>query len=196
MKLAQLLGLNPGQDPVAANPILKMLGIGGPGPMGSIDPSTFQGSPGYQYAKQQALGAATSQNSIGPGGGNALLALQKTGQGLADQNWGNYLSEASTAWQQLLGNIGGGVGVGQNAVSQLSGAGQNFANAAGNNLTAIGNAQGAGAIGGANALTGGINSGLGNLNSYINSRALLTALQGGGGYQDSGNFSDPYARAG
>ena len=164
--LQQLLGINPGgAGPVAANPILKMLGIGGSGPMGSIDPSTFTGSPGYQYAKQQGLDAATNALTRGPGGGNALMALQKTGQGLADQNWNNYLSNASGAWQQLLQNIGGGVTTGLNATSLLAGSGQNFANAAGNNLSNIGNANAQGTINSANAMTGGINSAITNLNN-------------------------------
>lgn len=157
--LQQLLGIGPGgAGPVASNPILQMLGIGGPGPTGQINPATFEGSPGYQYAKQQGLDAVTNAATRGPGGGNALLALQKTGTQLANQNWGDYLSNASTAWQQLLQNIGGGVSTGLNSTSLLAGSGQNFANAAGGNLAGIGNALSAGTVGGANATIGNINN--------------------------------------
>lgn len=180
--LQQLLGINPGgAGPVASNPILQMLGIGGPGPMGQINPATFEGSPGYTYAKQQGLDATTNALTRGPGGGNALMALQKTGQGLADQNWGNYLSNASGAWQQLLQNIGGGVSTGLNATSLLAGSGQNFANAAGGNLAGIGNAQSAGTIGSANALTGGLNSIMGNFNNAGGGPAAYNALFNGSG---------------
>lgn len=165
--LQQLLGIGPGgAGPVASNPILQMLGIGGGG--SGIDPSTFQGSPGYQYAKQQGLDAVTNAATRGPGGGNALLALQKTGTQMANQNWGDYLSNSSQAWQQLLQNIGGGVTTGLNSTSLLAGSGQNFANAAGGNLAGIGNALSAGTVGGANATIGGIN----NLSNLAGSAAM------------------------
>ena len=96
--LNQLLGLQPGGNPVTANPILQMLGIGGPGPTGSINPSTFTGSPGYQYQLQQGQNAVTNAATTSGGlGGNALMALQKNAEGLANQNWSQYLSEGSNA---------------------------------------------------------------------------------------------------
>lgn len=184
LNLQQLLGINPGgAGPVASNPILQMLGIGGPGPMGQINPATFEGSPGYTYAKQQGLDATTNALTRGPGGGNALMALQKTGQGLADQNWGNYLSNASGAWQQLLQNIGGGVSTGLGAVGLGAGVGTSFANAAGNNLGNIGNAQAQGTINSANAITGGLNSFMSNFNNAGGAQGL------GGMFSGSGPFS-------
>lgn len=181
MTLQQLLGTGGGaQGAISANPILKMLGIGGPGPMGSIDPSTFTGSPGYQYAKQQGMDAVTNAATRGPGGGNALLALQKTGQGLADQNWNSYLSNSSSAWQQLLQNVGGGVSTGLNAAGMIGGIGTNYANAAGGNLGNIGNALGQGTMNGANALTGGINNLVSNFNGAGGGQALAGLFSGSG----------------
>jgi len=186
--LQQLLGIGPGgAGPVASNPILKMLGIGGPGPMGSIDPSTFQGSPGYQYAKQQGLEAATNQLSRGPGGGNALMALQKTGQGLADQNWNNYLSNASGAWQQLLQNLGAGVSTGASATSLLTGRGTDFANAAGNNLGNIGNANAQGTMNSAGAWGGALNNLVTNFNNAGGGQAVGSGINSL--FSGSGPFS-------
>lgn len=184
--LNSLLGLGPGGNPISANPILKMLGIGGNGQNTGIDPSTFTGSPGYQYELQQGQNAVTNAATRGPGGGNALMALQKNGQGLANQNWNQYLSNSSTAWQQLLSNISGQSQQGLNATGVLTGAGQAFANAAGGNLSAIGNAQSAGTIGGANALTGGIGSGLQSFNSLLTNPSTVAQINA---YINGGNAS-------
>lgn len=184
--LNNLLGLGPNGNPVTANPILQMLGIGTNGQNTGINPSTFTGSPGYQYELQQGQNAVTNAATRGPGGGNALLALQKNGQGLANQNWNQYLSNSSNAWQQLLSNISGQSQQGLNATGVLTGAGQAFANAAGGNLSAIGNAQSAGTIGGANALTGGIGSGLQSFNSLLTNPNTIASINS---YINGGNAS-------
>lgn len=198
--LQQQLGIGPGgAGPVASNPILQMLGIGGPGPTGSINPAQFTGSPGYQYELEEGQNAVTNAATRGPGGGNALLALQKNGQGLANQNWNQYLSNSSGAWQQMLANLGGGVSTGLSATGLGAGIGTSFANAAGGNLAGIGNAQSAGTIGSANAISGGINSllnaggsaglsGGGGLANLINSAIYG---QGGGGVFSSAPGSVP-----
>ena len=182
----QLLGLNPGGNPVTANPILQMLGIGGPGPTGGINPATFTGSPGYQYQLQQGQNAVTNAATRGPGGGNALMALQANGQQLANQNWGQYLSELSPAWQQLLSNVGGQAQQGLNAAGVLSGAGQSNVNAQSGILGGIGNSQAAGTIGQASILGSGLNNllGLGGtaaLTSGTTPIAAYNALFNGGG---------------
>lgn len=174
--LNQLLGLNPGGNPVTANPILQMLGIGGPGPAGGINPATFTGSPGYQYELQQGQNAITNKATTGPGGGNALLALQKNGQQLANQNWGNYLSELSPAWQQLLSNVGGQAGQGLSAAGTLAGLGQSNINSQSSILAGLGNSQAAGTIGSANALTGGISGGLQGVNGLLTNPNTISAL--------------------
>lgn len=175
-QLQNLLGLGPGGNPVTANPILQMLGIGPGGSNTGINPSTFTGSPGYQYQLQQGNNAITNAATQGPGGGNALMALQKNGQQLANQNWNQYLSNASGAWQNLLQGVGGVSSTGLNAASLLAGSGQNFANAAGGNLAGIGNAQSAGTIGGANALAGGITGGLQSFNSLLTNPNSTAAI--------------------
>ena len=189
-QLQNLLGLGPGGNPAAANPILAMLGLGPGGQTGGgINPATFTGSPGYQYAVQQGNNAITNAASRTGAGGNALMALQANGQQLANQNWGNYLSTAGNAWQQLLGNVGGVASSGLNAASILGGAGQNFANAAGSNIAGAGNARSAGTIGGANAIAGGITGGLQNFNSLLtnpNSQAAINSWINGSNGVDQG----------
>jgi hypothetical protein len=171
--LSQLLGIGTQGGPQGANPILAMLGLG-PGGTGSINPSTFQGSPGYQYQLQQGTQAVTNAAAPTGGlGGNALMQLQQTGQGVANQNWNQYLSNASNAWQQLLGNVGGLASTGLSAAGSLAGTGQNFANAAGQNIVGAGNAGAAGTIGSANAIAGGLNG--------IGQNATFAALLANGG---------------
>jgi hypothetical protein len=193
-----LLGLNPGGNPVSSNPFLTALGIGGPGPMGSIDPSTFTGSPGYQYALQAGQRSIIDQGSPGrgPGGGNQLMALQHNAEGLASQNYGNWLSNVGTGWQSLLQNIKGQSDMGLSAAGVLAGDSQNYANAAGNNLGNIGNANAQGTMNSASALGGGITGALNNLNSGFGSNSgsggLANALAqlfggGGGGFAATGS---------
>jgi hypothetical protein len=162
--LQNLLGLNGGGS--GSSPILQMLGIGAGGATGGgINPSTFQGSPGYQYQLQQGMNAVTNANAPNPGG-NALRQLQQTGQGLANQNWNQYLGNASGAWQQLLGGVGSLVGIGQNAAGNLGNAAQAVGGQIGSNAIGAGNAS---------ALAGGANG------AINNSLAYLLNNQGGGG---------------
>lgn len=60
-------------------------------PVAPFSQDMFQQSPGYQYQLQQGQNAI--QNSAagrgGLVGGNALMALQQNGQGLANQDWYN-----------------------------------------------------------------------------------------------------------
>jgi hypothetical protein len=172
-----------------------MLGIGGGG--AGINPATFQASPGYQYALQQGTEAVNNAAATGGGvGGNALKQLQSTGQGLANQNFTNYLNTSNSAFQGLLGNLGGLVNTGQSATDSISKLGANEAAQLGGYAIGAGNAQGSGIMGSANALAGGVNGALnaigggitGNANSNM-LQQLLGALRNGGGgdgYIDSG----------
>lgn len=172
--LQKMLGIGSAGGPTS--PVLQMLGIGGPGGTGgtgSINPATFQGSPGYQYQQQQGQEAVTNSAAANGGlGGNALRALLGVGQQLGNQGWQQYLGNVGSAWQQQIGNVAGVSGAGQNAAVQQGGFGQNFAGTAGGNIIGAGNAMAAGQVGGANAMTGGFTNAL---------QAILTQMQGGGG---------------
>lgn len=79
---------------------LGTLGLGGPGAQKkAID--SFKTSPGYQFALQQGLqGVQRGEAAKGLGGSGAeMRALQQTGQGLANQQYGQY--------QQRLASLAG-----------------------------------------------------------------------------------------
>lgn len=53
------------------------------------NPGSFQGTPGFQFALDQGLGAVNRSNSRMRGSGNALAALTNYASGLATQDYGN-----------------------------------------------------------------------------------------------------------
>lgn len=116
-------------------------GEGGGGP-GAPDYSAFYNSPDYQFALDQGL-QATSRVGSAMGNlrsGNTLAALTQYGQGLATQNFGNYISRL-----QSLAGIG---------VTASNNAGQNAMNLGGNigaTLQNGANARASGIVGSANA---------------------------------------------
>jgi len=119
----------------------------------------FQESPGYQFALQQGTDAVQSGAAARGGlySGAAMTGLNNYAQGMANQEYGNYLNR--------LQGIGAN---GQNAAGMQATAAQNSANAIGNSLQNTGNAQAAGAIAQGNAWNGAIGNVIGGLN-YMNS---------------------------
>lgn len=174
--LLKLLGLDSSGGGTPSSPIMNMLGLG-QGGTGQIDPSTFQGSPGYQYQVQQGNNAITNM-AHGNLGGNALRALQANGQQLANQNWNQYLSNANGAYQGLVGNVSNVVGSGQNAANFLGTAGQGVAGQIGGNTIGAGNAMAGGIVGGAKNLSGGINGAAEGLGSILQSQAFKDLFKG------------------
>jgi hypothetical protein len=152
----------------ALSTVQNALGLGSGG-TGSINPATFTGSPGYQFQLQQGLGAVQNQatTSGGPLSGNALKALQTYGTGLANQDWYNYLSQVTG-----LSNTGA------QAAANLGATGTSVANSIAGNTIAGGQAQAAGTVGAANAVTSGLQG--------VSQSALLYALLQGGGLGGSG----------
>lgn len=185
--LQNLLGLGGPGGGTSSSPILQMLGIGTPGTpgTGSIDPSKFQGSPGYQFQLQQGMDAVTNSAAAHGGlGGNALRALQSTGQGLANQDWNQYLGNAGNAWQNLVGNVSGVANSGQNAAAKLGTIGTDVAGQVGGNQIGAGNALAAGDMGSAKAIQGmiqGLVSAMGTGAGGGGGMSGLMSLLGGGG---------------
>lgn len=159
--LQKLLGIGPGGAGSGISPIMSMLGMGGPGGVGgtgSINPATFQASPGYQYQLQQGTNAVTNGAAANGGlGGNAMRALQQTGQGLANQNFNQYISQANGAYQGLVGNLTNLTNMGQSAAAGVGNAAMATGNQIGANQIGAGSALGSGMLGSANALGGGLN---------------------------------------
>lgn len=102
---------------------------------GNFDFRGFEESPGYQFQLaegQKAIERGASARGMRLSSGT-LKDFGRFGQGLASQEYGNY-------WNRLAGLSGAG----QTAVSQQIGAGQNYANAFGNNAMAAGQARASG----------------------------------------------------
>lgn len=133
---------------------------------GGYEYQGFQETPGYQFALDQGQaaidGSAAARGNVFSGA--TLKAQQEYGQGLANQEYGNYLNRLTGQASQ-----------GMSAAGNLATAGANYASGAGNAYANMGNAQSAGIIGQGNALTSGLNSAI-SAYGYMNPQ--LTASNG------------------
>lgn len=145
----------------------------------------FQASPGYQFrlneGQRMLEGSAAAAGNLYSG--NTLRALTDYGQGMASNEYGNYIAR--------LGSL---AGMGQAAAGNQANAGANFAAGAGQAIAGLGNAQAAGAIGGGNAINQGIGNALGAWQYAQQSAGGNTAPNwlfnpGGGGSWMNGMFS-------
>ncbi|MCK9370132.1 hypothetical protein M0R04_09530 [Candidatus Dojkabacteria bacterium] len=133
-------------------------------------PGQFTKSPGYQFRLDENQKAIERNRAArgGIGGGAMSKALQRYGQDYASGEYQNFLNQyyASLNPYQNLSNTGQASAARQAATStQL---GQNV----GNTMVGAGNAQAAGYINQANAITSGIGSGI---NNYLNWKSLQQA---------------------
>lgn len=112
----------------------------------------FRADPGYEFQMSEGLrgvqGSAAA-GSLGINGGGVLKALQRYGQGVADQGYNNYL----TRFQNLAS-------LGQNAAAQTGNFGAAAAQQQGQFAMDAGAAKAGGYLGQANAWNGAINNGL------------------------------------
>lgn len=124
----------------------------------------FQESPGYRFAFDEGVravdSAAAARGMLGSGA--RLRALTQYGQGVANQEYGN--------WYARLAGL---AGMGQNAAAQTGSAGANAASGIGQAQIAGGQAQAAGIVGGTSAALQGVNQGLG-LWALMNRPAAVT----------------------
>lgn len=109
----------------------------------------FQASPGYKFQFDQGTEAinALAGAKGGLNSGRTLQDLTTFGQGLANQDWNNYLNRLS-----------GLAGSGQAAAGMQANAGGNYAANASNALGSIGDAKASGAWGLSNAFNGTANN--------------------------------------
>jgi hypothetical protein len=148
--------------------------------------------PGYQFATKQA-NDALQNSALARGGmlsGNFATALQQQNQNMGFQQENQAFNQY---WQQR-GNIanllGQATGLGQSGVGQSIGAANNFASGASNTIQAAGNANAAGTIGSANAISGAL-GGIGSLavqypllsayTNFLNGNSGGVGSGGGGG---------------
>lgn len=167
----------------AQDQVYSLLGLNGGGAQsGAYD--QFRSDPGYQFQQQQGVNAidrsAASRGMLNSGA--QLKALDRYGQGVADQSYGNYLQRLMTLGGQGLGATGQQAnlltqGSQGNLNAQLN-AGQQQFNSAGT----IGQGQ----VAGANAEAGALGNILGAA-SYLGGAAL-----GGGASSFGGKNINPF----
>ena len=117
----------------------------------------FFASPDYNFRRDEGL-RGIEQSAAARGGamsGNALRGLTNYSSNLAAGEYGDY-------WNRLAAMSG----TGQTATNNTAVLGANFANNAGQNAMAAGDARASGIMGGANSWSNAINSGLNNYMLY------------------------------
>ncbi len=118
----------------------------------------FEADPGYQFRMDEGMrgveGSAAARGGLLSGA--ALKAIQKYGQGLASQEYGNAYSRYTNDQNNTYNKLAGLVNSGQGATNQMSNSAGQFAQNNANALGSLGNSQAAGYIGQANAINNGI----------------------------------------
>ena len=154
-------------------------GIGGGGAnlMSTFQPTQAQleSTPGYQWARQQALGAMTNSGAAKGLGlsGNLVQQIGQTATGLASQTYQqqlqNYMNQNLQAYNMLMGPSQ----IGATAAGNLSQAAIQTGQLTGNAMMGAGTALGQGVMGAANAQAQGTNALYGGISSGISSAASL-----------------------
>lgn len=126
--------------------------------------NAFQTSPGYTFRKQEGINAL-DRSAAAKGlllSGNQTKAIQGFGDGLASEEYRNYMGD-------LMGVSGQGMGATSSANSTSAG----LINGAANNIFQGGVARGSGYAAGANALASGIGQGVNNVmaGAYMGKKA-------------------------
>lgn len=128
--------------------------------------------PGYQFQLDQGQQALQNSQAAGSGvlSGAALKGLIGYNQGMASTGYQNAYNRWFSTQQNAYGQLHDMATLGQNAAAQVGNNGVGYANAQTNLQTGIGNANAAGSVGSANALSGGISNGAGYyaLNNMLN----------------------------
>lgn len=142
----------------------------------------FEADPGYQFRMTEGMrgveGGAAARGGLLSGA--ALKAIQKYGQGLASQEYGNAYGRFNADQTNQYNRLAGLVNTGQGATNQVSNAAGQFGQSQANNIIGAGNAQASGIMGMTNALTGGINQ---YMNTQNQNRLMdLIRKPGGGGW--------------
>lgn len=149
----------------------------------------FEADPGYQFRMSEGMrgveGSAAARGGLLSGA--AQKAIQKYGQGLASQEYGNAYQRYNADQTNQYNRLAGLVNSGQGATNQVSNAAGQYGAATASNNAALGNAQAAGAIGQANAWNQGIGTALG---SYQNNELMKMIRNPGGG--SWGNLNNQY----
>lgn len=155
----------------------------------------FEADPGYQFRMTEGMkgveGGAAARGGLLSGA--AMKAIQKYGQGLASQEYGNAYQRYTGDQTNQYNRLAGMVNTGQGATNQVSNAAGQYAQNTASNNAALGNAQAAGSIAQGNAWS----QGIGQAYNGYQSNELMKMIRnpGGGGVNmgtatgyDLGNF--------
>lgn len=114
--------------------------------------------PGYAFRLQQGQQAIQNGAAAGSGAlsGAALKDLIGYNQDAASTEYGNAFNRYQTTQGNIFSRLMGIAQLGQNSASNVGAQGSTLAGNAGQFLSNAGSAQGAGIVGGSNALTGGL----------------------------------------
>ena len=154
------------------------------------DPSSYEQSPGYNWLVNQGVGAidrgASATGKLDSG--QRSKDLMEFGQGLASQDYGNFMGR----YRGLLDRYSNLAGAGQNAANQMGQYGVNFANQASQNTMAGADAQARGMYDASNARTG-MYSNLSQIASnFSDQRTMQNTLGRNNAYQQSINTGGLY----
>jgi hypothetical protein len=129
------------------NALAKLTGLLNDGSLTSRFAGKLDNEAGYQFAKQEGMRAVDNSASARGGIGGAAL---KAGARFAENNANQFYNDSFNRWNTentgIYNRLSNAAGLGQQANALVGASGQNYANQAGNNLTNLGNAQGAAAI--------------------------------------------------
>lgn len=131
----------------------------------------FEADPGYAFRQAEGLKGIESGAAARGGllSGAALKAIQKYGQDLASQEYGNAYGRFTANQTNKYNKLAGLVNTGQGASNTLSNAAGNLGSNLSSNIIGAGNAQAAGIVGGANAWNQAIGQGI---NAYQSNQLM------------------------
>jgi len=173
---------------MAANPLPTAQGGAQPADFGKyakdFSMSDFTEDPGYAFRQSEGLKALDRSASARGGllSGGALKGIQRFGQDLASQEYGNAFNRYQTNRSNQLNPLQSLMGAGQTATNMLTSASQQQGQNSATNAYNAGQARASGYVGSANALSGAL-SGVGNAAQTYGSNKMLSSYLGGiGGY--------------
>jgi hypothetical protein len=136
--------------------------------------------PGYAFRMAEGM-KALERSAAARGGllsGATMKGIQRYGQDMASQEYQNAFNRFQINRGNQLNPLLSIAGLGQTSTGQAGQQGTNYANQAMGNITGAGNAQAAGQIGQANAITSGIAGGLGQGINFYQNQQILNRLLG------------------
>lgn len=139
-----------------------------------VDPQALASDPGFQFRLEQGQ-RALERSAAARGGlnsGGTLQSLARYSQGLASDEFQNAWQRSRASGMDRFGRLAQMAGMGQGSAQSLGAMGGQHAGQMSNLYGAVGNAQAAGRMGVANAISGGFQT-LGNL-------AQMGGMGGGG----------------